>query len=414
MRSRPLLAPIAGVALSLSAAAVVAQIEGGAGVAPINGGNSFEVTGVAVDVAAKTADEARYGGWRLAQRKAWTQLSTRLTGSASTVPDSTLDSLVSGIVVEREQIAPTRYIARLGVQFDRGRAGALLGVSSYSARSAPMLLIPVQWSAGVGQAFEAQSDWQQAWARFRTGNSAVDYVRPAGTGPDSLLLNVGQTGRPGRGWWRSVLAEYGSSDVLIPTVKLYRQWPGGPVIGVFQARHGPDNQLLGSFSLRVGSAAGLPQLLDAGVKRIDDIYATALRTGDLRPDASLSPPPAPPPPVVEATPTPESTVTPGDLSPTGAAQSSVIIQFDTPNAGTVSSTEATVRGLPGVQSAQTTSLALGGVSLMRVVVAGDPDALRAALEARGYQVFGSGQTLRIRRAPQLLPPDLAPDDATTG
>lgn len=415
MRRRPMLASLSGVALALCAAGVVAQIDGGGGGAPASGGNGFEVGGVTVDVAARTAEEARYGGWRLAQRKAWAQLATRLTGSASTVPDSTLDALVAGIVVEREQIAPTRYIARLGVLFDRARAGALLGVSAYSARSTPMLVIPVQWSGGVGQAFEGQSGWQQAWARFRTGDSSVDYVRPAGTGPDSLLLNVGQTGRPGRGWWRSVLGEYGASDVLIPTVKLYRQWPGGPVIGVFQARHGPDNRLLSSFSLRVGSAAGLPQLLDAGVKRIDAIYQTALRSGDLRPDASLSPPPAPPPPVAQPTPSAESLDdVVNDLAPSGATQTAVTIQFDTPNAATVSSTEAALRGVPGVRSAQTTSLALGGVSLMRVGYEGDPDLLRAALEARGFQVFGSGQTLRIRRAPQLLPPDIVPDDAPTG
>ncbi len=46
----------------------------------------------------------------------------------------------------------------------------------------------------------------------------------------------------------------------------------------------------------------------------------------------------------------------------------------------------------------------------------DTDAadLRSALEARGWQVFGGGTTLRIRRAPQLLPPDLQPDNATAG
>jgi hypothetical protein len=51
---------------------------------------------------------------------------------------------------------------------------------------------------------------------------------------------------------------------------------------------------------------------------------------------------------------------------------------------------------------------------MRVTFDGDPAALKAALEARGYQVFGSGQTIRIRRVTQLLPPDLPADNATTG
>jgi hypothetical protein len=99
---------------------------------------------------------------------------------------------------------------------------------------------------------------------------------------------------------------------------------------------------------------------------------------------------------------------------TGAAGLPVTIQFDTPSAAAITATESAMRAVPGVRSAATTSLALGGVSLMRVTFDGDPAALKAALEARGYQVFGSGQTIRIRRVSQLLPPDLPADNATTG
>ncbi len=42
-------------------------------------------------------------------------------------------------------------------------------------------------------------------------------------------------------------------------------------------------------------------------------------------------------------------------------------------------------------------MALGGVSLMRVELAGDPTGLVADLQSRGYQVAGSGTTLRISR-----------------
>jgi hypothetical protein len=49
---------------------VIAQIDGGnRGVAPIDSSGSFEVDGITVDVRAKTAEAARLGGWRLAQRK---------------------------------------------------------------------------------------------------------------------------------------------------------------------------------------------------------------------------------------------------------------------------------------------------------------------------------------------------------
>ena len=412
MRAHPLFILIAGVALAASAA-VIAQIEGGSrGVAAVDGAGAYEVSNISVDVSAKTADEARLGGWRIAQRKAWTQLSARLGGGGGTLPDGTLDSIVSGIVIGHEQIGPTRYIATLGVLFDRARAGSLLGISAYATRSPPLLVIPVQWSGGVGQVFESRSDWQAAWARFRTGNSTIDYVRPSGNGPDALLLSVGQTGRRARGWWRTILDQYGANGILIPTVRLYRQWPGGPIVGVFQARYGADNRLLGAVTLRVGSDAALPAMLDVGVTRLDELYQRGLRTGYLNPDASLSPPLVP---VAVETPSPsEQTLDQivRDVGVEGGATPgiSISVQFDTPSAGAVTATETAVRGIPGVRSAQTTSLALGGQSVMRLVYDGDPDVLRASLQSRGYQVFGSGQSLRIRRIPQLLPPEIAPAD----
>ena len=412
MRLRPPFI-VAGLALAASAAGVVAQIEGGArGVAPVDSAGSYEVDNVAVDVAGKTANQARLGGWRLAQRKAWTQLAARLGAPSAGVSDGTLDSIVSGIVIGHEQIGPTRYIATLGVLFDRGRAGALLGISAYASRSPPLLVIPVMWSGGTGLAFEAKSDWQAAWARFRTGNSSIDYVRPSGTGPDALLMNVGQTGRPGRGWWRAIVDQYGASGVLIPTVRLYRQWPGGPVVGVFQARYGADNRLLGGVTLRVGSDSGLPALLDAGVARLDQIYQDGLRTGFLNPDPSLLPLPAPTPVADDSAPGEETLdQIVGDVgSAAGVGQGiAITVQFDTPGASAVSGTEAAVRAIPGVRSAQTTSLALGGQSVMRVLYDGDPEVLRTSLQSRGFQVFGAGASLRIRRAPQLLPPEIAPD-----
>ncbi|WP_026325579.1 hypothetical protein [Sphingomonas sp. Mn802worker] len=412
MRSRPFLAIAAasGVAL-LGAGAVLAQIEGGdRGVAAVDSSNDYEVGSVSVDTTGPNAQAARLAGWREAQRKAWVQLSQRLGGGGGLVPDGTLDSLVTAIVVGNEQIGPNRYIAQLGVLFDRARTAGLLGVSSYMTRSPPLVVVPVVWSGGVGGVFEQRTAWQEAWARFRTSTSEIDYIRPPGNGADPLLLNVGQTERPARGWWRKVLDLYGGSDVLIPVVRLRRQWPGGPVIGEFEARHGPDNRLLGRFALKAENASALPALLDAGVKRMDDIYQSASRGGYLRADPGLNHPV----PVV-ATDTAEVTDASLDAD-AGAALpvSTVIVQVETPDAGAVTNTEAALRGIPGVRSASTSSLALGGVSLMTVAFEGDPANLRAGLEARGWQVFGGGTTLRIRRAPQLLPPDLQPDNALAG
>src|SRR5947209_2336136 len=52
-----------------------AQIEGNdRGVPPIDSSANYEVGNVAVDVSARTADQARTFGWRLAQRRAWKML----------------------------------------------------------------------------------------------------------------------------------------------------------------------------------------------------------------------------------------------------------------------------------------------------------------------------------------------------
>lgn len=408
---RRFLMPAAAALVAAGTGVVMAQIEGGdRGVAAVDSSRDFEVANISVDARGKTADDARQAGWREAQRKAWVELSRRLGAGGATLPDGTLDSIVSAIVVGNEQIGPNRYVATLGVLFDRARAASILGVSGYATRSPPFVVIPVIWSGGVGTVFEQRTSWQEAWARFRTSGSEIDYIRPPGNGPDPLLLDAGQAQRPGRGWWRAVLDLYGGSDVLIPVVRLARSWPGGPVVAHFEARQGPDNRILSQFSLKVSRAAGIPALLDEGVRRMDAIYQDALRGGYLRADPGLN--------WVAPTPTPTETTIVDPTLALGedplAAMAPVVavtIQFDTPEAGAVTAAEGSVRAVPGVRSAITSSLALGGLSLMQVSYAGDPALLRVGLEARGWQVFGNGATLRIRRAPNLLPQELAPDNA---
>lgn len=397
--SARLLAIPAVVALGLMAANLVAQMEGERGVPPIASSGDFEVGGIRVDVYADNPDAARNAGWRQAQRLAWRKLSTNMRGGAIGLSDGQLDQIVSGIEVEQEEVGPNRYIATLRVLFDRARAGQILGVRSTAMRSPPLLVIPVIREGGTSTVFETVNEWQKAWARYRTGDSAIDYVRTSGTGQDALLLNAGQVGRRGRIWWRNILDQYGAADVIFPIAHLERQWPGGPVIGSFAARYGPDNQLLGTFTLRANNPAAIPKMLDEAIARINTIYTGALLDGRLRPDSSL---------VIEE-PVSVTDIDLGNitdlpvettdvLAPAAAAGSaSYSIQFDTPDVGSVSQGEAQLRSIPGVRSASTSSLALGGVSVMQVSFDGSAEALRTALQAKGYQVSGSGSTLRISR-----------------
>lgn len=399
--SRPVQIAIA-IALGLAAAALFAQMEGERGVPPIASGGDYQVSGVKVDVLGKDANSARAAGWRLAQRQAWRMLWSRTHGDAGvpSLSDSQLEGMISGIEIEYEQIGPTRYVATLGVLFDRARTGQVLGVTgSNVVHSPPLLVIPVMWDGGSAVSYERINEWQKAWARFRTGDSAIDYVRVAGSIADPILLNAGQVGRRGRLWWRVLLDQYGAADVVVPIARIERQWPGGPVLGTFTARYGPDDRLIGSFSLRASADSAIPQMMDEAARRIDQLYTAALNDGRLRPDPSLI---IEEPVDVDALAIENATEASGEGMieaplPAAATSSSVSIQFDTPDVGSVAQGEAALRSVPGVRSAATTSLALGGTSVMQVSFDGTVDALRAALQARGFSVAGSGSSLRIRR-----------------
>ncbi|OAN59860.1 hypothetical protein [Sphingomonas sp. TDK1] len=394
-------------ALALAGAGIMAaRGQGGVPAVPVGAAGSFEISGVKVDVSGKTAEIARQGGWRIAQRKGWSMLSQQLTGKPGALSDSALDAIVTGIVVEREQIGPNRYIASLGVQFDRAKAGSILGVSIAVTHSPPMLLVPLQYSGGVGQVFERDTAWARAWNRLRAAGSTIDYVRLRGTGADKLLVNTGQTLRHGRNWWRTILDQYGAVDMLVAEVQLRRDYPGGPIVGIFSATHGPDKVAITRFALRIDNGDAIDALFDTAVARIDKAYQTALTDGRLHTDAVLA---ARPPVAQPAAPAPEEAPLPTPLpsvetSP-AAANTSLSVQIETPNAAAVNASESAVRGVPGVRSATTTSLALGGISVMRVSFDGSQAALRAALESRGWSVQEGPGVLRIRRgaAPQASP-----------
>ena len=376
---------------------------GDRGITPINSSGDFLASGILVDVTGDNADDARTKGWREAQRKGWTQLYRKLNGSdGPALGDSVLDGIVTAIVVEEEQIGPRRYVARLGVQFDRVRAGQILGVSGRTLRSPPLLVIPVYSIDGIPQVFEQRSAWQRAWAEYNTGQSAIDYVRTAGTGADTLLINAGQTGRRGRVWWRVILDQYGAADVLIPIARVEYSYPGGPIKGYFTARFGPDSKLISSFTMTGPSPAALPDMMEKAVARMDRIYIDALTAGVLKTDTYLvleKP--------VEKVDLPEEITTdegvlPAEIDssvPTAAAVGvqGFTVQYSSPDVDSVTATERAVAGAAGVQSASTTSLALGGTSVMRGSFRGDIAALKAALTARGFKVQEGGGQLRISR-----------------
>jgi hypothetical protein len=387
------------VAVAAISGAVYAQLEtGDRGILPLDSSGTLEIGGIHVDVGANDAMSARYAGWRIAQRegfrKLWAKQHGRPESEAPNLSDSVLDTLVSSIIIEKENIGPNRYIADLGILFDRARAGEMLGVAGEVRRSAPMLLIPVLISGGTATTVEIKNPWQRAWAQFRTSQSPVDYVRVSGMGVDPLLVNAAQTKRPGRGWWRNIIDLYGAADILIAEVSVQRLYPGGPAYARFIARHGPDGEILGGFDLKAKDSGDIARMMAEGVQRMDDLFTRALAAGELQRDPSLI--------IVEPPPPVEDEL--ADIQP--VIQVPVIgvqIQILTRDDAGVANALAQLRTIPGIQSIGVRGSDKGW-SIFFANFRGDGATLASAMRARGWSVSDVGGTLRVVPALQVPAP----------
>lgn len=362
-------------------------------------GSAFVVNNIDVDALGKSTDQARLTAFREAQRRAWPQLWSRMTGKpvgqAPRLNDGALDSMVAGIEIEAERFSSKRYIGRLSVIFDRVRAGKYLGGDMATLTSPPMLLLPLLHDAGAETVYEAQSPWLRAWARYRAGASPMQYVRATTIVGDSMLLNAYQARRDDRSLWRNILNRFRAADVLAAEAKLDRTYPGGPIVGTFTARHGPDATLLARFKLRVRSATQLDRMLDVAVRRIDANYALALREGRLRSDPSLTADLAPPmssAPIIAMT----------------APVVGLEVNVATPDASAWAALESALRSTPTVRGVTLLSLSLGGTSRIRIGHSESYDWLLYNLDQRGLRIDAGDGGLRLRAKVAGDPPIARP------
>jgi len=389
-------------------AAVYAQLESSdRGILPLDTSNTLESGSVHVDVGGADAQSARLAGWRVAQRLGfralWAKMHNAPASRAPNLPDSTLDQIVTSINVDREELGPNRYIADLSVEFDRSRAAPFLGVegAQVTEHSVPMLLIPVTVSAGTATTVEFRNVWQRAWAQFRTAQSPINYVRISGMSADPLLVNAAQTTRPGRGWWRALLDMYGAQDILIAEVQLQHAYPGGPARARFIARHGPDNEVVGGFTLTAPNSDAIPAMMAQGARRIDSIFSDALAAGQLSRDSSLNMPPPPIPELPEAAPPPKP------VNVVNAFQ----VQITGNDVNIYNFAMAHLRTLGGVDSATPQQINPAGTSYVLVAYRGNIAQLAAALRARGWITDYSGTVVRVRSASDKPPSLPAPPPA---
>jgi len=191
-------------------------------------------------------------------------------------------------------------------------------------------------------------------------------------------------------------------------IALPLDWPQNEGDARFIAHHGPDNEIVGGFTLTTQSSAGIPAMMAEGARRMDELFSTALAAGRLERDPSLNLPAPPPLPVEEK---------PVEAKPTNVANA-FQVQINTGgDVNIYNFAMAHLRTMGGIESATPQLINPTGVSYVLVTYRGSIGQLAGALSGRGWIVETSGgNVVRIRSAsgkpPPLPPPPLPPPQAT--
>jgi hypothetical protein len=188
---------------------------------------------------------------------------------------------------------------------------------------------------------------------------------------------------------------YGAADVLVAEVQLQRLYPGGPARARFIARHGPDGEVIGGFTLTAPNSEAIPALMAQGAERMDQLFGQALAAGRLTRDASLD---LPPPPALPELPTEQKQAAPV------SAFTQIQIQVTGKNVNMYNFAMAHLHTLPGVQSATPQQINAGSTSYILVSYKGSLAQLAAALTGRGWVVEAAGSVIRIHSSSDKPPP----------
>lgn len=145
-------------------------------VMPAAAADMYRVVGVPVDVTAESAVAARQQAIEQGQRAGLATLLRRLTSPEdhSQLPAVTqlpIDRYVASYDIGDERMAPTRYLAKLNVNYVPGEVQTLLrgtGLPFVTRRSEPILIVPAERENGAVTVWVEASPWRSAW------NTAVE------------------------------------------------------------------------------------------------------------------------------------------------------------------------------------------------------------------------------------------------
>jgi len=191
--------------------------------AAAQGSTPFMASGVAVDVTAGSASEARDRALAQGQLRAFSAMLRKLTdpadhGRLPPADPATVANMVTGFEIEEEKASAVRYIATLTYRFDADSVRSLLqnlGIPFAEGRGRPMLVLPVLSAGGAAQLWEEPNPWRDAWVRRTRASGLVPLVLPIGDLVDISKVSADQAVAGNADALAALATRYQAADVLV-------------------------------------------------------------------------------------------------------------------------------------------------------------------------------------------------------
>lgn len=223
----------------------------------------FTVRNVEVDVTAASPTAGRDQAIRMAQREALARLFARLTpASAGRQPpgldDAGIEQLVDAFEVEAERTSAVRYVGKFTVKFRPAAVRTLMlnnGIRYAEVRAKPVLVIPIDQTAGAPILWQQDTAWRQSWLHAEPTGGLVPVQVPYGEAQDVADLGVEQALSGDRDALRRIAARYGAGAVAVAVAQ-----PGaGGRPGMVQVTvHRPEGGAPETFTVETGGAGADP------------------------------------------------------------------------------------------------------------------------------------------------------------
>ena len=158
----------------------------------------YIVRDLVIDKTADNAVEARNQAIAEGQREAYEMLADRILmqtgGSARTLGDEEISSLISDFETRQEQFSNTRYRALMTVRFNANAVKQITrrdGARIVEAESPPVLILPFLQPDGTDTTslWQGENSWLEAWEASETDTYLVPVRIPRGTAEDKAIAD---------------------------------------------------------------------------------------------------------------------------------------------------------------------------------------------------------------------------------